>query len=65
MHGSFRDIKCQQSFCIILQEDTDESTADPDSENLTKLEPAPSKPGMVARLLELKRRRQQQANGKL
>ena len=33
-------------------------------ESLSKIEPPPQRPGMVARLLELKKRRAQMANGK-
>lgn len=33
--------------------------------SLVNLDPAPAKPGMVARLMEIKKRRKQIANGKL
>ncbi|XP_071089475.1 protrudin-like [Haliotis cracherodii] len=46
----------------LYDEDLDENTVELDGDHLTRLEPAPSKPGMVARLLELKRRRQQLAS---
>ncbi|XP_046546834.1 LOW QUALITY PROTEIN: protrudin-like [Haliotis rubra] len=46
----------------VYDEDLDENTVELDGDHLTRLEPAPSKPGMVARLLELKRRRQQLAS---
>ena len=46
-----------------LQVDLIEMTNSVD-ESLSKIEPPPQRPGMVARLLELKKRRAQMANGK-